>query len=52
MGWDGNKRCGLVLRTLSAWSEPDFVASLLDARRELAARGVTFDLDAVLKELD
>lgn len=52
MGWDGNKRSGLVLRTLSAWSEPDFVASLLDARRELAARGVTFDLDAVLKELD
>lgn len=52
MGWDGSKRNGLKLRSLSAWSEPDFVTSLLDARRELVARGVTFDLDAALKELD
>lgn len=52
MSWDGDDRRGLSLRDLKPWNEIDFVDSLIEARAELQARGVTIDIDEALKEID
>lgn len=50
--WDGDKGDGIAVRTLTPWSEIDFIEALDDARKEISAAHPNLNLDELFEEID